>query len=91
MKVRYHPGASPFPVPTKAAVELVFRIKADYLRALAHPVRLALIEELKGGERSVGQLVQSLGVEQSGISKHLAVLRQNGVDIGKRDYLGDIQ
>jgi ArsR family transcriptional regulator len=59
--------------------ELVFKIKADFLKCLAHPVRLAVIERLKSGERSVGQLVQDLGVEQSSLSKHLSVLRQAGI------------
>lgn len=59
--------------------ELVFKIKADFLRALAHPTRLAVIEHLKVGERSVGQLVRKLGSEQSSLSKHLAVLRQAGI------------
>jgi ArsR family transcriptional regulator len=59
--------------------ELVFKIKADFLRCLAHPVRLAIIEHLKNGEKPVGQIVQALGVEQSGLSKHLGVLRQAGI------------
>jgi DNA-binding transcriptional ArsR family regulator len=59
--------------------ELVFKIKADFLRSLAHPMRLAVIEQLRRGEKSVGQLVQALGAEQSGLSKHLATLRQAGI------------
>ena len=62
-----------------AGDELVFKLKADFLKALAHPTRLAIIEQLKGGERSVGQMVRALGLEQSGLSKHLAVMRQAGV------------
>ena len=59
--------------------DIVFKIKADFLRALAHPVRLQIIEYLKDGEASVGKLVQELGVEQSGLSRHLAILRDLGV------------
>ena len=51
---------------------MVFKIKADFLKALAHPARLAIIEYLKRGEASVGQMVKDLGLEQSGLSKHLA-------------------
>ncbi|MDD5656638.1 MAG: metalloregulator ArsR/SmtB family transcription factor [Elusimicrobia bacterium] len=58
---------------------LVFKIKADFLKALAHPVRLALIERLKEREASVGQLVALLRVEQSSISKHLGILRLAGI------------
>lgn len=63
--------------------ELVFKIKADFLKALAHPVRLEIIEFLKAKEASVGELSRELAVEQSGISKHLAVLRQAGI-LGSR-------
>ncbi len=59
--------------------DMVFKIKADFLKALAHPVRLQLIERLKRGEASVGRLVQELGVEQSSLSRHLGVLRELGV------------
>lgn len=59
--------------------ELVFKIKADFLKSLAHPIRLEVIEYLKNREASVGEMVKELGVEQSGLSKHLAVLRQAGI------------
>ncbi len=62
-----------------ARQELVFKIKADFLKALAHPTRLEIIEHLKAKESSVGQMVKDLVVEQSGISKHLAILRQAGI------------
>ena len=59
--------------------DMVFKIKADFLRALSHPVRLQLIERLKSGEASVGALVRELGVEQSSLSRHLGILRELGV------------
>ena len=59
--------------------EIVFKIKADFLKSLAHPSRLAIIEYLKNREAPVGEMVQELGIEQSGLSKHLAVLRQAGI------------
>lgn len=59
--------------------ELVFKIKADFLKSLAHPARLAIIDRLSSGERSVGRLVVDLQIEQSSLSKHLAILRQSGI------------
>jgi DNA-binding transcriptional ArsR family regulator len=59
--------------------EMVFKIKADFLKGLAQPVRLHIIEYLKDGEASVGKLVQALGVEQSNLSRHLATLRDLGI------------
>jgi len=57
----------------------VFKLKSDFLKALAHPIRLSIIEQLKNGELSVGDLVHKLGIEQSTISKNLAILRQAGI------------
>ena len=59
--------------------DMVFKIKADFLKGLAHPVRLQIIEYLKNGEASVGKLVKELGVEQSNLSRHLGTLRDLGV------------
>jgi ArsR family transcriptional regulator len=59
--------------------DMAFKIKADFLKGLAHPIRLQIIEYLKNGEASVGKLVQELGVEQSNLSRHLATLRDLGI------------
>ena len=68
-----------------ASEELVFKIKADFLKCLAHPIRLAVIEYLKAREASVGQMVQALRVEQSGLSKHLSLLRQGGIVVSRQE------
>lgn len=65
--------------------ELVFKIKADFLKALAHPVRLEIVEHLKSREASVGEMVRDLGVEQSSLSKHLALLRQAGILVSRQE------
>ncbi|OGR56579.1 MAG: hypothetical protein A3I11_04865 [Elusimicrobia bacterium RIFCSPLOWO2_02_FULL_39_32] len=67
------------------AGELIFKIKADFLKSLAHPSRLRILEYLKKGESSVGQMVNDLNIEQSGLSKHLAVLRQAGILISRQE------
>jgi ArsR family transcriptional regulator len=59
--------------------EMAFKIKADFLKGLAHPTRLQIIEYLKNGEASVGRLEQDLGVKQSNLSRHLAILRGLGI------------
>lgn len=67
-------------MPTKHGTDkLVFQIKAEFLKALAHPARLEVLERLKKSEASVGAMVAELGIEQSALSKHLAVLRQAGI------------
>jgi len=45
---------------------------------LADPTRLRIVEELRGGERSVGSLVSALGVCQPGVSRHLRILHEAG-------------
>ena len=62
-----------------------FQIKAEFLKALAHPSRLAIIEYLKDREAPVGQMVRDLKLEQSGLSKHLAILRQAGIVSSRQD------
>ena len=62
-----------------AGEELVFRIKAEILKSLGHPSRLAVLEYLKKKEASVGEMAAKLGIEQSGLSKHLAILKQAGI------------
>lgn len=51
------------------------RFKAGVFQALAHPTRVGIVEQLRLGEMSVGQLCEKLGVEQANASQHLAVLR----------------
>ena|SRR5271170_146067 len=46
--------------------------------ALADPTRLRIVEELRGGERSVGSIVSTLGVSQPGVSRHLRILHEAG-------------
>jgi DNA-binding transcriptional ArsR family regulator len=47
--------------------------------ALAEPSRRRILDLLRGGERSVGELVGPLNLSQPGVSKHLRVLRQAGL------------
>jgi ArsR family transcriptional regulator len=49
--------------------------KAEFFKALAHPVRIHILEILRAGERSVQELQAALGLDQSTVSQQLAVLR----------------
>jgi DNA-binding transcriptional ArsR family regulator len=66
-------------------VVLMMRNKKEYkrqariLKAIANETRLMLIDRLSKGECQVGELVRMAGVDQSTVSKHLAVLRGVGV------------
>jgi ArsR family transcriptional regulator len=56
----------------------------DLLRALAAPVRIAIVLQLQEGERCVHELVDALAVAQPLISQHLRVLKSAGVVHGER-------
>lgn len=49
------------------------------LPLLSDPTRIEIITALRGGEASVGQITQSVGIAQSGVSRHLAILHKAGV------------
>ena len=49
------------------------------IKALAHPTRLFLVEELCRQERCVCELAEMVGSDVSTVSKHLALLRQAGI------------
>ncbi len=51
------------------------------LKALAHPSRLFIVEELARGERCVCELTKMIGADVSTVSKHLALLRRAGLVI----------
>lgn len=57
---------------------------ARVLRALANESRLRIVRRLAEGECCVCDLVELIGADQSTISKHLAVLRDNGIVEGDR-------
>jgi len=51
------------------------QFKAELFQALGNPTRIAIVDELRDGELTVGVLAERLDAEQSNISQHLAVLR----------------
>lgn len=51
------------------------QFKAEIFQALAHPTRIAILEQLRDGEVTAGTFGERLGLEQANLSQHLAVLR----------------
>ncbi|NCB06539.1 MAG: transcriptional regulator [Bacteroidia bacterium] len=59
---------------------------ASMLKAIAHPMRIAILKHLEGGKRlTVTEIHELLGIEQSTTSHHLGILRDKGVLCSKRD------
>jgi DNA-binding transcriptional ArsR family regulator len=67
------------------AAHTEYKAKAKIIKALAHPSRLFIVEELSRGERCVAELTEMIGVEMPTVSRHLSQLKNAGlVDDEKR-------
>ncbi len=60
---------------------------AERFRALAEPARLHLMQALRGGERTVGELVESSGMATANVSKHLQILHAAGFVTRRKEGL----
>lgn len=59
---------------------------ANMLRAIAHPVRIAIVGYLEDGEKhTVTEIHKKLGIEQATASHHLNILKDKGVLLSKRE------
>jgi len=56
-----------------------YQARARIIKALAHPTRLFIVDELSRWERCVCELRDMIGVDVSTVSKHLSVLKEAGV------------
>ena len=63
------------------------RFKAEFFKALAHPLRIAVLDALRGGELGVNELSSRLKAEQSTLSQQLAILRSRDIVVGRKDGL----
>ena len=63
------------------------RFKAEFFKALAHPLRIAVLDALRDGELGVNDLCALLKVEQSTLSQQLAVLRNRNIVVGRKEGL----
>jgi DNA-binding transcriptional ArsR family regulator len=59
---------------TKALDPQLLELIAERFRALGEPARLRILDELRGGERTVTELVEATGLGQANVSKHLQYL-----------------
>lgn len=62
----------------------ISELHARVCKALADPTRLLIINELRDGPRSVGDLAEALGISQPNASRHLAMLRDRGFVTAER-------
>lgn len=61
-------------------------LAANLLKAIAHPIRIAILKQLEGGKKlTVTEIYESLGIEQATTSHHLGILKDKGVLCSRRD------
>ena len=58
---------------------------AEFFKALAHPLRIRILDALRAGEVGVNELSGRLQVEQSTLSQQLAVLRKGNIVSGRKE------
>ena len=59
--------------------------KADFFKALAHPLRISILDALRDGELTVYEISQRFDVEQANASQQLAVLRNRNIVVTRKE------
>ncbi len=67
--------------------ETRYQYQAEMLKALAHPTRLQILDILKDGEECVCKIVPKLQMEQSNVSRHLNILKKEGLVSSRKEGL----
>jgi DNA-binding transcriptional ArsR family regulator len=62
-----------------AKKQLLFQKQAEIVKAIAHPLRIAILDFLKDGEQCVCDIAEHVGSERSNVSRHLSVMVNAGV------------
>jgi DNA-binding transcriptional ArsR family regulator len=61
------------------------QFKADFFKALAHPLRIRILELLSEGDKNVNELQTLIGSEGSAVSQQLSILRSKNIVTGTKD------
>ncbi|MER2058022.1 ArsR/SmtB family transcription factor [Niallia sp. JL1B1071] len=61
------------------------QFKADFFKALAHPLRIKILEILAQGDKSVNEILELLELEGSAVSQQLSILRSKNIVIGNKE------
>ena len=63
----------------------VFELQAELCRTMSHPLRVQMVHLLREGPIRVGDLVEATGCEQGTVSRHLGILRNEGILAARRE------
>jgi len=66
-------------------IEKEYQAKAEVFKALGHPTRLFIIHAIKDKRLSVKELTEIVGIDISTMSKHLDILKKNGIITGDKE------
>ncbi|MBB6446950.1 ArsR/SmtB family transcription factor [Bacillus benzoevorans] len=61
------------------------QFKAEFFKALAHPLRIKILEVLSEGEMGVNEIQSTIGSEGSAVSQQLMVLRSKNIVVGQKN------
>lgn len=64
---------------TRIKAQARYETRVRVVKAMAHPTRMFIVEELSRGERCVCDLTEMIGVDISTVSKHLSILKNAGI------------
>lgn len=56
-----------------------FEVRARIIKAMAHPTRLFIVDQLSKADRCVAELTDAVGADMSTVSKHLSILKEVGI------------
>lgn len=65
-------------------IKAKYETRAQIIRAMSHPTRLFLVDELSKGERCVRELTEMVGDDMSTVSKHLSLLKNAGIVVDEK-------
>jgi len=64
---------------SKKLLNKIFEMQCEICKALAHPLRIAIVDMLKDEEASAADLIAELGLSKANLSKHMALLTHGGI------------
>jgi len=71
------------PLPDSPLSDPLVELIARRFRAMGEPMRIRILDRLRDGELTVGEIADAIGASQQNVSKHLAVLTDAGI-LGRR-------
>ena len=72
---------------TEKNKKFIYEKQAEVVKAMAHPLRIAILDFLKDGEQCVCDIAEHTGSERSNVSRHLSVMVSSGILEYRKDGL----